>query len=75
MFRPTSVCIAFEHKHSLCLDSDRALTLAHNTSPVFPECPEKQDLRDINGIRKTYTASLIPMGDLIDVLRDSGGKL
>ena len=59
------------HKHGLCLDSDRALKLAHNTGSVFPDIPEKQNLRDIEAIRRRFTASLTPLGNLIDLLREN----
>ncbi|MGM9636898.1 MAG: hypothetical protein ACI3YK_02825 [Eubacteriales bacterium] len=51
------------------MDSDSALTSAHNTSHAFSLIAKEQDLRDIDGIRKHFTASLTEMGRLIDFLR------
>ena len=51
------------------------LTLALNTSYAFAHIPDKQNLRDINGIRKSYTDSLTTMCRLIDLLRDSCEKI
>ena len=48
-----------------------ALTLALNTRYLFASAPEGLDLRDIDGIRKWYTASLTSMGRLLELLRDS----
>ena len=45
---------------------DGDLTLALNTRYVFAGVPEELDLRDIDGIRKWFTASLKSMGQLID---------
>ena len=57
---------------------DGDLTLALNTRYVFAGVPEELDLRDIDGIRKWFTASLSGMGRLLDLLMESsaltGGK-
>lgn len=45
-----------------------SLTLALNTRYVFANVPDVLDLRDINGIRKWYTASLTGMAQLLDLL-------
>ncbi|MGM9658818.1 MAG: hypothetical protein ACI3W9_07525 [Eubacteriales bacterium] len=50
---------------------DGELTLAMHTSYAFSHIPEKQDLKDIDGVRKRFTESLTVMGGLIDLLRDS----
>lgn len=47
------------------------LTLALNTRYVFADVPEELDLRDIDGIRKWYTASLTGMERLLTLLRES----
>ena len=47
------------------------LTLALNTRYVFADVPEELDLRDIEGIRKWYTASLTGMERLLTLLRES----
>ena len=47
------------------------LTLALNTRYVFAGVPEELDLRDIDGIRKWFTASLTGMGRLLDLLMTS----
>ena len=47
-----------------------ALTLALNTRYVFAGVPSELDLRDIDGIRKWYTASLVGMGGLLDILME-----
>lgn len=47
------------------------LTLALNTRYVFADVPEDLDLRDIDGIRKWYTASLTGMERLLTLLRES----
>ena len=47
------------------------LTLALNTRYVFADVPEELDLRDIDGIRKWYTASLAGMERLLTLLRES----
>lgn len=47
------------------------LTLALNTRYVFADVPDELDLRDIDGIRKWYTASLTGMERLLTLLRDS----
>ena len=47
------------------------LTLALNTRYVFADVPEELDLRDIDGIRKWYTASLTGMGNLLDLITES----
>ena len=50
---------------------DGDLTLALNTRYVFVGVPEELDLRDIDGIRKWFTASLTGMGRLLDLLAES----
>ena len=47
------------------------LTLALNTRYVFADVPDELDLRDIDGIRKWYTASLTGMECLLTLLRES----
>ena len=47
------------------------LTLALNTRYVFADVPDELDLRDIDGIRKWYTASLTGMERLLTLLRES----
>ena len=47
------------------------LTLALNTRYVFADVPEELDLRDIDGIRKWYTASLTGMERLLTLLWES----
>ena len=50
---------------------DGDLTLALNTRYVFAGVPEELDLRDVDGIRKWFTASLTGMGNLLDLLAES----
>ena len=50
---------------------DGDLALALNTRYVFAGVPEELDLRDIDGIRKWFTASLTGMGRLLDILMAS----
>ena len=50
---------------------DGDLTLALNTRYVFAEVPDELDLRDIDGIRKWYTASLTGMERFLTLLRES----
>ena len=50
---------------------DGDLTLALNTRYVFAGVPEWLDLRDIDGIRKWFTASLTGMGYLLDLITES----
>ena len=50
---------------------DGDLTLALNTRYVFAGVPEELDLRDIDGIRKWFVASLKGMGQLLDLLAAS----
>lgn len=50
---------------------DGELTLAMHTSYAFSHIPDKQSLRDIEGVRKAYTASLIAMAGLINLLREN----
>ena len=50
---------------------DGDLALALNTRYVFACVPEELDLRDIDGIRKWFTASLTGMGNLLDLLMES----
>ena len=50
---------------------DGDLALALNTRYVFAGVPEELDLRDIDGIRKWFTASLTGTGNLLDLLMES----
>ena len=50
---------------------DGNLTMALNTQYVFAGVPEWLDLRDIDGIRKWFTASLTGMGNLLDLITES----
>ena len=50
---------------------DGDLTLALDTRYVFAGVPEELDLRDVDGIRKWFTASLTGMGRLLDLLVES----
>ena len=50
---------------------DGDLTLALNTRYVFAGVPEELDLRDIDGIRKWFIASLAGMGNLLDMITES----
>ena len=50
---------------------DGDLALALNTRYVFAGVPEELDLRDIDGIRKWFTASLTGMGNLLDLIAES----
>ena len=50
---------------------DGDLTLALNTRYVFAGVPKWLDLRDIDGIRKWFTASLTGMGNLLDLITES----
>ena len=50
---------------------DGEMTLALNTRYVFAGVPEELDLRDIDGIRKWFTASLNGMANLLNLLMDS----
>lgn len=47
------------------------LTLELNTGYVFANVPNAIDMRDIDGIRKWFTASLTGMAGLLDILRKS----
>ena len=47
------------------------LMLALNTRYLFASPPEALDLRDVDGIRKWYVASLTGMGKLLDMLAAS----
>ena len=38
---------------------------------MFAGVPEELDLRDIDGIRKWFTASLTGMGNLLDLITES----
>ena len=64
---------AFANNGKLCCLALRngTLTLALNTRYVFAGVPEELDLRDIDGIRKWFTASLTSMANLLDLLMDS----
>ena len=61
------------HSSKLCglILRDGDLTLALNTRYVFAGVPEELDLRDIDGIRKWFTASLTGMGNLLDLITES----
>lgn len=50
---------------------DSSLTLALETKYVFANIPASHDLRDIDGIRRWFTASLTGMTNLLDLLKDS----
>lgn len=50
---------------------DGGLVLALNTRYVFANVPEELDLRDVDGIRKWFTASLEGMGRLLELLAES----
>ena len=50
---------------------DGDLTLALNTRYVFADVPEELDLRDIDGIRQWFVASLTGMGNLLDLITES----
>ena len=50
---------------------DGDLTLALNTRYVFAGVPEELDLRDIDGIRKWFTASLTGMGNFLNLITES----
>ena len=50
---------------------DGELKLALNTRYVFADVPEWLDLRDIDGIRKWFTASRTGMGNLLDLITES----
>ena len=47
------------------------LTLALQTRYVFSGIPPELDMRDIDGIRRWFTASLTGMGGLLDILQES----
>ena len=47
------------------------MTLALNTRYVFADVPEELDLRDIDGIRQWFVASLTGMGNLLDLITES----
>ncbi len=47
------------------------LTLALNTGCVFANVPNAIDMRDTDGIRKWFAASLTGMAGLLDILRKS----
>ena len=48
-----------------------SLALALETKYVFANIPASHDLRDIDGIRKWFTASLTGMANLLDLLKNS----
>ena len=50
---------------------DGDLTLALNTRYIFAGVPEELDLRNIDGIRKWFTASLTGMGNFLDLIMES----
>ena len=64
---------ASSHSAKLCglILRDGDLALALNTRYVFAGVPEELDLRDIDGIRKWFTASLTGMGNLLDLITES----
>ena len=47
------------------------LTLALETRYVFANVPPEVDLRDIDGIRKWYLASIKGMSDLLDIIKQT----
>ena len=49
---------------------DGQLTLALQTRYVFAGIPPELDMRDIDGIRRWFTASLTGMGGLLDILQE-----
>ena len=51
------------------------LTLALHTSYKFAYIPPKQDLKNIDGIRMSYTATLTTMAALLDLIRGSFAKI
>lgn len=51
------------------------LTLALHTSYKFAYIPPKQDLKNIDGIRMSYTATLTTMAALLDLIRGSFAKM
>lgn len=50
---------------------DGDLTLALETRYVFANVPPEVDLRDIDGIRKWYIASIKGMSDLLDIIKQT----
>ena len=64
---------AFANNGKVCCLSlhGGSLTLALNTGYVFADIPDSVDMRDIDGIRKWYTASLTGMERLLTLLRES----
>lgn len=54
----------------LCLREGRA-ELAIDTRYVFANIPDALDMRDVDGVRKWYTASLEGMGRLLDILTEA----
>ena len=51
------------------------LTLALHTSYLFAHIPDKQNLQNIDGIRKSYTDSLTTMAVLLDLIRESCAEM
>ena len=60
----------FRDKLSGLIWEDDTLTLAFNTKYVFADVPDELDARDIDALRKWYTASLNGMCFVLDTLRD-----
>ena len=58
-------------KVSCLILRDGQLTLALQTRYVFAGIPPELDMRDIDGIRRWFTASLTGMGGLLDILQES----
>ena len=58
-------------KVSCLILRDGQLTLALQTRYVFAGIPPELDMRDIDGIRRWFTASLTGMGGLMDILQES----
>ncbi len=50
---------------------DGSITLALETRYIFANIPASHDLRDINGIRRCFTASLTGIANLLDLLKNS----
>ena len=58
-------------KVSCLILRDGQLTLALQTRYIFAGIPPELDMRDIDGIRRWFTASLTGMGGLMDILQES----
>lgn len=50
-----------------------AVTAALETQYVFADIPDALDMRDVDGMRRWFTATLDGMGKLLDILIDSPG--